>query len=127
MVWVLDSSAVSFLAQRSAAATEMLAMMHRRGLWPPRVPTPVLVECLTGQVGRDVVANRLLRSCVIEAAPSESLARQAAVLRTRACRGSAVDAIVVAAAEPDGVVLTSDVGDLGALAASTRGVRIVRV
>jgi hypothetical protein len=37
-------------------------------------------------------------------------------LRARARRGSAVDAILVALAEPDGTVLTADQGDLRALA-----------
>ena len=46
----------------------------------------------------------------------EALARRAGALRALARRGSAVDALVVAAAEPDGTVLTSDVGDISALA-----------
>jgi len=45
----------------------------------------------------------------------------------QARRGSAVDALVVAAAESDGVVLTSDLGDLTALAVHAHGVRIARV
>ena len=57
---------------------------------------------------------------------SELLVRRAAALRFAARRGSAVDAVVVASAEPDGVVLTSDVGDLRALAAHSRGVIVER-
>ncbi len=124
---VLDSSGVSFLAGWSGPARVLVSRLRREGDWPPRVPTAVLVECLTGHARRDVATNRLLRVCEIEAAPSESLARRAALLRTQARKGSAVDAIVVAAAEPDGVVLTSDLADLSALAAYAHGVRIARV
>jgi hypothetical protein len=38
-------------------------------------------------------------------------------MRTRARRGSAVDALLVAVAEPGGTVLTGDPADLQALAA----------
>ncbi len=124
---ILDSGGVSFLADRSARADLLLTRLRTEGLWPPRVPTAVLVECLTGQVGRDAATHRLLKACEIDPAPSEQLARRAAVLRTGARRGSAVDAIVVAAAEPGGVVLTSDDGDLTALAWHARAVRVVTV
>ncbi len=55
------------------------------------------------------------------------LARRAGGLRHRARRGSAVDAIVVASAEPGGVVLSGDVEDLGALASYAKGVRVERI
>jgi hypothetical protein len=126
-VLVLDSGGVSFLAGRSARVGLVLANLRREGLWPPSVPTAVLVECLTGHVGRDVAANRLLAACEIEPAPSEQLARRAAALRSWARRGSAVDALVVAAAEPGATVLTSDAGDLQALAAAARAVNVVSV
>ena len=42
----------------------------------------------------------------------------------RARRGSALDALAVAVAEPGGVVLTCDAGDLGALAENATGVAI---
>lgn len=90
------------------------------------VPAVVLVECLTGHAGRDANANRLLRSCIVVQELPELIARRAAWLRAAARRGSAVDAVVVACAEPGGLVLTSDVGDLGAIAASARGVAIER-
>ena len=50
----------------------------------------------------------------------EVLARRAAELRYRAKRGSAVDAIPVATAEPGGTVLSGDVADLEALAAHAK-------
>jgi hypothetical protein len=48
-------------------------------------------------------------------------------LRRLARRGSAVDALVVALAEPGGTVLTSDLGDLGALAQYADGVIVEKI
>jgi hypothetical protein len=73
------------------------------------------------------MANRFVKICDILEAIGEPLARRAAFLRRRAGRGSAVDALVVASAEPGGTVLTSDPHDLDALAAHARGVTIERV
>lgn len=56
-----------------------------------------------------------------------SLARRAAFLRLRARRGSAVDALVVAVAEPDGTVLTSDLNDRDALASEAERVTIQQI
>jgi hypothetical protein len=77
------------------------------------VPSIVLVECLEGHGGRDTAENRFLKSCD----PRTGRAR----------RGSAVDALVVAAAEPSGTVLTSDPRDLEALASHAQGVHIERI
>jgi hypothetical protein len=52
------------------------------------------------------------------------VARRAAELRRRARTGSAVDALVVALAEPGGVVVTGDRADLEALAQYADGVTI---
>jgi hypothetical protein len=113
---VLDSSGVSRLSERSRVAAALIAALQTEGLWPPVVPSPVLIEALQGDPGKDALANRLLSTCdVVEDVP-EQLARRAALLRTRARRGSAIDALVVAVAEPGGSVLTSDPGDLYALA-----------
>jgi hypothetical protein len=77
----------------------MILELREDGRWPPAVLSIVLVECLQGHPGRDAKTNRFLRTCdVIEEIP-EILARRAAFLRTRARRGSAVDALVVALAE----------------------------
>lgn len=123
---VLDSGGVSRLAERTPAAAALLVALHDEGLWPPAVPTPVLVETLHGDAARDAVTNRFLNTCdVIEDIP-ESLARRAASLRTQARRGSAVDALVVASAEPGGSVLTSDLDDLTALATHAHDVHIER-
>ncbi len=125
-VFVLDAGGLSRLAERSLRASALLAALRREDLWPPLVPSPVLVECLTGHPGRDANVNRLLRTCNVEERVSAVLVRRAAALRFAARRGSAVDALVVASAEPDGVVLTSDLRDLRALAAHSRGVTVER-
>ncbi len=98
----------------------------RQGLWPPVVPTVVLVECLSGRPQHDAVTNRFLKTCDITVDLPEHLARRAGALRASAQRGSAVDALVVAIAEPSGSVLTGDMGDLQALAAHADDVTVVR-
>ena len=124
---VLDSGAVSRLAERSRQAAALILALRGEDLWPPLVPSVVLVECLHGQAGRDAPANRFLKTCdVVEEVP-EPLARRAAWLRRRSRRGSAVDALVVAFAEPDGTALTSDVDDLEALATYANGVSVAKV
>jgi hypothetical protein len=124
---VLDSGGVSRLAERSREAVELGLAFRQDGLWPPRLPSVVLTECLQGHSGRDANANRFLKVCEIDEAVPESLARRAALLRRLARRGSAVDALVVASAEPGGTVLTSDPDDLEALAAHADDVSIERV
>ncbi len=127
MALVLDSGAVSFLAGRNQRAAALLGALQREGLWPLVVPSPVLVECLQGDGARDAVANRLLKSCDVVTEIDEHLATRAAWLRSRAQRGSAVDALVVAAAEPGGSVLTGDAVDLSALAAHARDVLVMTI
>jgi hypothetical protein len=124
---VLDSAGVTRLAERSQQALALIQTLRAEGLWPPLVPSPVLVECLHGHAGHDANENRFLKTCDIKDVVSEPLARRAATLRRLARRGSAIDAIVVASAEPGGTVLTSDPNDLRALAAHAHGVEIVRV
>lgn len=121
---VLDSGGVSWLAERSPRVVALIGEMRTAGLWPALVPAPVLVECLTGQPGRDAPTNRLLKACDVVTELPQTLARRCARLRFEARRGSAVDAIVIGIAEPDGVVLTSDTGDLAALAQVATGVTI---
>ncbi|MCY3924746.1 MAG: hypothetical protein OXG52_04435 [bacterium] len=124
MALVLDAGAVSFLAGRSFRAAALIEALRQEGLWPPVVPTPVLVECLQGDPGRDAPTNRLLKSCDVLERVDERVARRAARLRSRSGRGSAVDALVVAVAEPGGSVLTTDLGDLRALAACAADVTV---
>lgn len=121
---VLDSGGVSRLAERSLQVAALIQALREEDLWPPLIPSVVLVECLQGDPARDALTNRFLKICDFVEEVREPLARRAAQLRRQARRGSAVDALVVALAEPDGTVLTSDPGDLGALAQYARGVQI---
>lgn len=124
---VLDSGGVSRLAERSPQAAALISALRAEDLWPPLVPSIVLVECLHGHPGRDALSNRFLKLCDIVEAIDEALARRAAQLRRRARRGSAVDALVVALAEPGGTVLTSDLDDLTALAQYAHDVIVEKV
>jgi hypothetical protein len=121
---VLDGQAVTRLAQRTRRSAALIGSLRREGLWPPLVPSAVLIECLTGDGPKDASEHRFLKTCnVVEQLPVP-LARRAAQLRRQARRGSAVDALVVATAEPGGTILTSDPGDLRALAAYATDVTI---
>lgn len=124
---ILDSGAVTRLSERSQQSAALILAFREEDLWPPLVPSMVLVECLQGHPGRDALTNRFLKTCDIVEEVSEPLARRASLLRRQARRGSAVDALVVALAEPGGVVLTSDLGDLEALAQYAHDVRVEKV
>ena len=121
---VLDSGGLSRLAERSRRAAALIEMLREEGLWPPIVPTVVLAESISGRARTDTNVNRLVKSCDIDPLLPETKARRAGQLRARARRGSAVDAVVVALAEPEGTVLTADPGDLEALAAHAASVLI---
>ena len=124
---ILDSGAVSRLAERSREVQALITALREAGLWPPRVPSVVLVECIQGHAGRDANENRFLKICEIDQRIPETLARRAALLRRLARRGSAVDALVVASAEPGGTVLTSDPKDLQALAVHADDVLVEQI
>jgi predicted nucleic acid-binding protein len=121
---VLDSCAVTRLAERSPRAAALIAALRAEGLWPPVVPSVVLIECLTGEGSRDAAHHRFLRTCDIAEGVPVPLARRAAWLRAKARAGSAVDALVAAVAEPGGTVLTGDLADLRALARHASDVTI---
>ena len=122
---VLDSGAVTYLADTSTDdARALIAVFASEDLWPPRVPSVVLTECLTGHPQKDARTNKFLKGCEVTTVLTESAARRAAKLRTAAGRGSAVDAALVALAEPGGLILTGDRHDLTALAANAMGVTI---
>lgn len=114
---VLDSGGLSRLAGRTKTALSLIRTLAAQDLWPPTVPTVVLVESLHGDSGRDANTHRFLKTCLVEPVVHERVARRAAELRRRARAGSAVDALVVALAEPGGTVLTGDRADVEALAA----------
>lgn len=123
---VLDSGGVSRLAERSTRAAAIITVFRREGLWPPVVPSVVLVECLSGRPDRDARTNQFVKTCDVQVVLSEQRARRAAELRRLAGRGSAVDAVVVAVAEPGGTVLSGDLADLDSLATHTAGVTVER-
>ena len=121
---VLDSGAVTRLAERSPRAAALIAALRAGGLWPPVVPSVVLIECLSGEGSRDAAEHRFLRTCDVAESVPVRLARRAAWLRARARTGSAVDALVTAVGEPGGTVLTGDLADLRALARHASDVTI---
>lgn len=121
---VLDSGGLSYLAKRNQDAAATIRVLVRDGLWPPVVPSVVLAESVTGRQRNDANVNRLLKTCDIVEELPEALARRAGELRFRARQGSAVDSILVASAEPAGMVLTGDDEDLEALASHADRVTI---
>ncbi|CAN5733706.1 hypothetical protein BH24ACT3_BH24ACT3_03760 [soil metagenome] len=127
-VLVLDSGAITRLARRRQDAAALIAVFRRDGLWPPLVPSVVLAESrLSGRQRTDAEVNRLLKTCNVREEVPEHVARRAGALRALAGQGSAVDAIVVALAEPGGALLGSDLKDLRALAAHAEDVVVHRV
>lgn len=123
---VLDSGGLTTLARRPEDAAAIMTVFARDDLWPPLVPSIVLVESLSGRARTDVRVNRLLKTCEIVEEISQRLARRAGQLRALARTGSAVDAVVVALAEPGGAVLGGDLKDLRALAAYAQDVTVHR-
>lgn len=121
---VLDSGAVSRLSDRDLNAASDVVAFKNEGIWPPVVPSIVLVESLSGRPRTDTIIDRFLKTCVIIEDLPEGLARRAGALRAQAGRGSAVDATVVALAEPGGTVLTRDLKDMRALAAHALEVQV---
>lgn len=121
---VLDSGGLSRLSQRTRRAAALVAALRREGLWPPVVPTIVLAESTSGAARTDANMNRLLKTCDVDPIVPAVKARRAGRLRALARRGSAVDALVVALAEPGSTVLTADPDDLEALASYADGVDI---
>jgi len=88
-VLVLDPGGVTRLAERSRQTAALILALREQDLWLPFVPSVVLVACLQGHPGRDALADSFLKTCDIVEDISEPLARRAALLRTRARRGSA--------------------------------------
>ena len=84
---------------------------------PVAVPTIVIAESTTGD-HRDANVNRLIRELDVVNL-TESIARDAGILRARLRGAGLADAIVVATADrvPGTTIVTADVRDLRALAA----------
>jgi predicted nucleic acid-binding protein len=124
---VLDSEGLWAVARNdSEDARAVLAASSRAGV-PVLVPTVVLAETLFGD-GRDARVNQALKK--LQVVPvTDAVARSAATLKRIAGMvgvAATIDAIVVATAAGagGGVVLTSDIDDLRALASGAAGVRI---
>ncbi|MGH3884158.1 MAG: PIN domain-containing protein [Pseudonocardiaceae bacterium] len=124
MSLVLDSRAITAFGRRDRQTAARITALRRRGLWPPIVPTAVLVDSLTGNRVRDGLANRTVGLSLVHPL-DEPLARRAAQLRGRARAVSAVDAIVVATAELFGaMVITGDPDGLARLSRHANGVAL---
>ena len=121
----LDSGAVDRLAREDRQSFVDVQQLRKDGYWPPVVHTVVLSECVSGRARDDVPADRLIKICQVLDRLPERVARRAGELRTKSQRGSAVDAILVALAEPDGAVMTNDLKDFEALASNAQNVTIV--
>ena len=121
---ILDSGGFSRLSSRNKTAAALIRALVDQELWPPVVPTMVLAESLRGHPRKDANAHRFVKACIVDAEVSQQTAKRAAELRRRAGTGSAVDALVVALAEPGGTVLTGDRKDIEALAAEADDVGV---
>lgn len=121
---ILDSGAVTALARDRRQFASDIRSADANESWTVVVPSLVLVECLSGQQRTDAVVNLFIKGCQVTDGPHQRLARRAGAIRAKAGRGSAVDAVVVAMAEPGGAVLTGDVKDLSALAAHAQDVSV---
>ncbi|MDE0605772.1 MAG: hypothetical protein OXH78_01285 [Acidimicrobiaceae bacterium] len=122
---LIDSGAVDRLAGEDKQSAADIRRLKKEGYWPPVIPAAVLAECVSGDQHKDFRANRFIQTCHVLEKLSERDARRAGELRTKAQRGSVVDAILVAIAEPGGVVLTDDLNDLEALATNAQDVTVV--
>lgn len=127
---VLDTEAVNALAHPKArGATSLRAVaigrLAQRHSARPIIPLPVLAEVYRGD-GTDIEVDRLIDGAADVVGITLRTVRLAGSLRARAGRGSAVDALVVAAAIRLGgaVIATADPDDLRALAADHPNVKV---
>jgi predicted nucleic acid-binding protein len=121
-VLILDSGAVLALAamRPNAQAAFDRALSART---PVVVPAVVVAEVARGGGPRDATVNRVLKT--VEITPvTEAVARTAGRLLAAAGSSATIDALVVAEGmvHHHATVLTSDLGDLRALAAAHPGV-----
>ncbi|MBL7488896.1 PIN domain-containing protein [Frankia sp. AgB1.9] len=127
--FVLDTGAVIALSRLDKTARTMLAaaLREQSQVW---VPAPVITELIRGDQRRDAAVNRVLKSVGDVHPLDESLAREAGVLL--ADGGTTVDAMVVATARRVAgtspvVIMTSDPGDISALAGDDSRIRVAAV
>jgi hypothetical protein len=130
---VLDSGGLTSLVGGSQRARAWLRWVTEHD-GTICVPTPVLVECTTGDGARDAEVNRILgileRAAGVTRAPDATTARRAGRLHYLARCDDGIDALVAAEAVGDGspaVLLTSDPDDLGRLLQREPQVLVQRV
>jgi predicted nucleic acid-binding protein len=123
---VLDSGGISKLTDRSLDSLALLKQLSTLND-VMLVPTSVLVECLYGNSPKDAPTFRFLQKCVLQEVLLLGTVQRAAELRRKSDHGSAVDAIVVALAEPGGTVLTGDQGDIEKLATHANKVYVAAI
>lgn len=122
--FILDAGAFVAVDRGERAMIARLRIAERSGL-ELRSNGAVVAQVWRDPSGRQAVRARLLRSVDVRAV-DRALGQQAGVLAGRAGRGDAVDATVVALANPGDRIATSDPGDIGALVkASARAILIV--
>ena len=127
---VLDSGGLTALCGASQRARTWLRWIVENG-GTVVVPTPVLVESVTGDGGRDAEVNRILKllqqAAPVLVPPDEETARCGGRLRFQARSDDGIDALVAATAVADGspcVLLTSDPQDLARLLVNQRNVAV---
>ncbi len=124
---ILDSGAVIALSRRDARARAFLERAVELGSWV-EVPAVVVAETTRG-TARDAAVNRVLAA--VDAVPSldQAGARRAGALLGATGGANVIDALVVAQAVESGggLILTSDPGDLSALAGQHPEVWVERV
>jgi len=130
---VLDSGGLTALIGRSQRARAWLRWVVTQG-GEVVLPTPALVECVTGDSGRDAEVNRVLGVLAkvrgVLRPPSEATARRAGSLRFNARTDDGIDALVAAEAAAEArktILLTSDAGDLSRLLVDAPQVAVRRV
>ncbi len=115
---VLDAGALLAVDRGDRAMAARLRIAERNGI-ELRSNGAVVAQVWRDPSGRQAELARLLRS--VSVAPIDRLLGQdAGVLSGRAGVGDAVDAIVVAIANPGDRILTSDPKDVRALVAASR-------
>jgi predicted nucleic acid-binding protein len=124
---VLDSEGLWAVARNDSEDAKAVLRASSLAGVPVYVPAAVLAETLFGD-GRDARANQALKKLQVVAV-SDLIARSAARLKQLAGMSgvaATIDAIVVAtsASAGGGVILTSDIRDIRALADCASGVRI---
>lgn len=124
MNFTFDTGMLIALERRKPRAQEAFRAIVRRGLIPI-VPAVVFTEWWRG---RSDVREDILRAVVVEGMPP-LLCRAAGEALAAVRDATLVDAVVMASASlrGEGIVYTSDVGDLSRLARHFRNVGIIGV